>query len=62
MEVQKDFRELFELLNDRKVDYIIVGAYDTVSVHYIGKEQFLKNKQATGRIKDLADLEALNEK
>ncbi len=27
MEVQKDFRDLFELLNNHKVDYLIVGAY-----------------------------------
>ncbi|MDP2606431.1 MAG: nucleotidyltransferase [Deltaproteobacteria bacterium] len=33
-----------------------------VPVHYIGREQFILNKRATGRIKDLADLEALGEK
>ena len=27
MEVQQDFRDLFELFNKHKVDYIIVGAY-----------------------------------
>jgi hypothetical protein len=27
MEVQKDFRDLFELLNAHKVEYMIVGAY-----------------------------------
>lgn len=27
MEIQPDFRELFALLNDHDVDYIIVGAY-----------------------------------
>ena len=27
MEVQKDFKELLELLNDHKVDYLIIGAY-----------------------------------
>lgn len=27
MEVQKDFRDLLELLNAHKVDYLIVGAY-----------------------------------
>lgn len=27
MEVQKDFKELLELLNGHKVEYMIVGAY-----------------------------------
>ena len=27
MEAQKDFRDLFELLNAHKVEYMIVGAY-----------------------------------
>ena len=27
MEVQQDFRDLLELFNKHKVDYIIVGAY-----------------------------------
>lgn len=27
MEVQKDFKELLELLNDHKVDFLIIGAY-----------------------------------
>ena len=27
MEIQQDFKELLELFNDRKVDYIIVGAF-----------------------------------
>jgi len=28
-------------------------------VHYIGRDALLKNKRATGRTKDLADVEAL---
>ena len=27
MEVQKDFKELLELLNEQKVEFILVGAY-----------------------------------
>ena len=27
MEVQQDFRDLFELFNNNEVEYIIVGAY-----------------------------------
>jgi hypothetical protein len=147
MEVQKDFRDLFELLNAHKVEYVIVGAYalafhgaprytgdmdiyvkpdaanaqrmmaalndfgfgsadlsatdfetedkvvqlgfppvrvdivtsitgvsweeaatgriegkyGDVLVYYIGRQQFMSNKRALGRKKDLADLEALGE-
>jgi hypothetical protein len=37
------------------------GTYGDVPVHYIGREQFVVNKRATGRRRDLADLEALGE-
>jgi hypothetical protein len=37
------------------------GKYGGVSVCYIGREQLISNKKATGRQKDLADLEALGE-
>jgi len=37
------------------------GLFGDISVSYIGKEQFIINKRATGRKKDLADLEALGE-
>jgi hypothetical protein len=37
------------------------GSYGDVSVYYIGREQFIANKRATGRQKDLADLEMLGE-
>ncbi|MBI1995774.1 MAG: nucleotidyl transferase AbiEii/AbiGii toxin family protein [Deltaproteobacteria bacterium] len=36
--------------------------YGDVPVHYIGRDQFISNKRATGRTKDLADLEVLGEK
>ena len=147
MEVQKDFRDLLELFNKHKVDYIIVGAYalgfhgaprytgdldifvkpDPVNakriiqslnefgfgtlgltaedfveegkvvqlgvppvridlitsitgvqweqaqsgsvdgffgdlmVHYVGRDDFITNKKALGRRKDMADLEAVGE-
>jgi hypothetical protein len=35
------------------------GQYGDIHVHYIGHEQFIINKKAIGRKKDLADLEAL---
>ena len=37
------------------------GTYGDVAVYYIGREEFLSNKRAIGRKKDLADLEALGE-
>jgi hypothetical protein len=37
----------------------VPGLYGDVPVHYLGKEQFIANKRALGRRKDLADLEAL---
>lgn len=40
----------------------VAGFYGDVPVHYIGKEQFVANKRAIGRAKDLADLEAIGEK
>jgi len=35
--------------------------YGDVPVDYIGRKQFIANKRATGRERDLADLEALGE-
>ena len=51
MEVQKDFRELLALFNK----------HNDVVVYYIGRVQFLSNKRAMKRKKDLADIEALGE-
>ena len=37
------------------------GEYGDVPAYYIGRRQFVANKKALGRKKDLADLEALGE-
>ena len=37
------------------------GAFGKLPVFYLGRTAFIKNKRATGRLKDLADLEALGE-
>ena len=37
------------------------GLYGDVSVHFLGKKQYITSKRATGRKKDLADLESLGE-
>lgn len=37
------------------------GRYGDINVYYLGRDQFIKNKRALARKKDLADLEALGE-
>jgi len=37
------------------------GKYGDIPVLYIGRDQFISNKRAIGRLKDLSDLEALGE-
>jgi hypothetical protein len=39
----------------------VSGRYGDMPVYYIGREQFVANKRATGRTKDVADLEVLGE-
>ena len=39
----------------------IEGSYGDLKVSFIGKAQFVRNKRATGRKKDLADLESIGE-
>ena len=44
-----DFREFLRLLNSHRVEYLLIGGLDDLKV----------NKKASGRHKDLADLESL---
>ena len=37
------------------------GSYGNLEVYYIGKKEFILNKRALGRKKDIADLEAIGE-
>lgn len=37
------------------------GKYGDVPVYYIGRNHYILNKRASGRKKDIADLEALGE-
>lgn len=39
----------------------VAGEYGSVDVFYIGRNELITNKKASGRQKDLADLEALGE-
>jgi hypothetical protein len=40
----------------------VSGHYGGVPVNYLGRQEYLANKRASGRKKDLADLDALGEK
>ncbi len=37
------------------------GAYGDLRVFYLGKKEFIRNKRAVGRKKDLADIEAIGQ-
>ncbi|MEW6516998.1 MAG: hypothetical protein AB1439_08845 [candidate division FCPU426 bacterium] len=39
----------------------VSGTYGRLSVRFLGRKQFIANKRAVGRKRDLADLEALGE-
>ena len=39
----------------------VSGRFGSVPVMYLGKDEFIRNKRALGRTKDLADVEALGE-
>ncbi len=39
----------------------VKGTFGDVTVYFLGKEEFLRNKRALGRKKDLADIEAIGE-
>jgi hypothetical protein len=46
---------------DEAYDGKVAGTYGKVPVQYLGRAQFVVNKKALARRKDLADLEALGE-
>jgi hypothetical protein len=39
----------------------VAGTYGDLTVHFMGRRELVANKRATGRRRDLADLEALGE-
>ena len=43
------------------LDGRIEGRYGDMPVNYLGRDQFIANKLATGRTRDLADVELLSE-
>lgn len=46
---------------ERAWPHRVVSELGGIPVHFIGKEDLLRNKRATGRAQDLADLEKLDE-
>jgi hypothetical protein len=51
-----DFKEFVGLLNSSRVEYLVVGG---VKLPILSLADFKANKRASGRARDLADLEAL---
>ena len=64
-----DFVDLLRAFVAADVGFLIVGAYaltlrlrgpfGDIDVDFIGREAFLRNKRATGRPKDLGDIDGL---
>lgn len=44
---------------EEAVAHRVAGRYGETPVHYLGRDQLIANKRATGRKKDLADIESL---
>jgi len=53
MRVEKDFKEFIALLNKNNVRYGDIPAF------FISKSDLIKNKKASGRKQDIADIEKL---
>jgi hypothetical protein len=65
-----DFVDLLRAFNAHDVSYLVVGAYAlaahgrpraTGDLDVSGREAFIRNKRATGRARDLGDVESLQE-
>ncbi len=55
LELPTDFKEFLKLLRAHGVEYLLIGGYA------VGYHDLKINKKASGRAKDLADLENLPE-
>lgn len=68
MKLHSDLREFIELLNSRRVDFLVDEAWqgriavelDGLPVFFPDRATLLKNKRAAGRAKDLADADELD--
>ena len=75
IEFPKDFKEFLQLLNSKKVEYLVIGGYavgyhgypratgdmDIWISNFISKGDLLINKRASGRPKDLVDYSKLQD-
>ena len=67
IQLPEDFKEFLRLLKENEVEYLLVGGYaeknvaeiDVVEVNLISLSNLKINKKASGRLKDLNDLENL---
>jgi hypothetical protein len=61
--LNEDYREMLQYLADEKVKFMLVGAYALAAhgypLHIPSLDDLIRNKRATGRTKELADVEAL---
>ena len=56
--MNRDFLDMLSALNEAGADYLVMQVRG-VPTQCIGRVELLKNKRATGRLKDHADIEAL---
>lgn len=56
-----DFVDLLRAFGAADVRFLVVDAYALthLTVNFIGRDMFIRNKRATGRAKDLGDIEGL---
>jgi len=47
---------------DEALNGAVTGTYGDIPVKYLGKNEFIKNKKASGRLKDLADIEEITKR
>jgi predicted nucleotidyltransferase len=73
MMLNKDYSDMLRALSDENVKFILVGAYaiaahgypcatmdiDGIPVKVLSKDDLITNKKASGRRKELADVEML---
>ena len=54
--------ELSGVSFDEATEEVLEGELGAIAVRFIGRDAFVRNKRASGRLKDLADIEALESK
>jgi hypothetical protein len=57
MRLPADFRDFLKLLNSHRVEYLLI---DGIPVHIISREDLIRNKLRSGRLKDLDDAQRLS--